>query len=63
MRSGRAWSVITGAVLAFAGISWALMGLGVTASRMTPGTLWAVIGSITAAAGLVLFAVALFKWR
>jgi hypothetical protein len=53
-----------GALIAITGIVWTLQGLGyVTGSFMTGATLWAVIGPITAVAGLVLIAFGLLRRR
>jgi hypothetical protein len=53
-----------GALIAIAGIVWTLQGLGyVTGSFMTGATLWAVIGPITAVAGLALIAVGVLRRR
>ena len=47
--------VVLGALIGIAGIIWTLQGLGyVTGSFMTGATVWAVIGPVTAAAGLAL---------
>ena len=54
--------VVFGALIGVAGIIWTLQGLGyVTGSFMTGTTLWAVIGPVTAAAGLVLIAFGLLR--
>jgi hypothetical protein len=56
--------VVAGALIAVAGVVWTLQGLGyVTGSFMTGATLWAIIGPITTAVGLVLIAVGLLKRR
>jgi hypothetical protein len=56
--------VVLGALIGIAGIIWTLQGLGyVTGSFMTGATLWAVIGPVTAAAGLALMAFGLFMRR
>jgi len=56
--------VAAGAFIAIAGIVWTLQGLGyVTGSFMTGATLWAVIGPVTAVAGLALIAFGLFRRR
>jgi hypothetical protein len=56
--------VAAGTLIAVAGIVWALQGLGyVTGSFMTGATLWAIIGPITAVAGLALVAVGLLRRR
>jgi hypothetical protein len=56
--------VAAGALIAIAGIVWTLQGLGyVTGSFMTGATLWAVIGPITAVAGLALIAVGVLRRR
>jgi hypothetical protein len=56
--------VVLGALLGIAGIIWTLQGLGyVTGSFMTGATLWAVIGPVTALAGLALIAFGLFRRR
>jgi len=56
--------VVLGALIAVAGIVWTLQGLGyVTGSFMTGATLWAVIGPVTALAGLALIAVGLLRRR
>jgi len=56
--------VAAGALIAVAGIIWTLQGLGyVTGSFMTGATLWAIIGPITAVAGLALIAVGMLRRR
>ena len=56
--------VVLGALLGITGIVWTLQGLGyVTGSFMTGATLWAVIGPVTALAGLALVAFGLFRRR
>jgi hypothetical protein len=56
--------VVAGALVATAGIVWTLQGLGyVTGSFMTGATVWAIIGPITAVAGLALIAVGLLRRR
>lgn len=51
MSTGR---IVLGVVLVLAGIVWTLQGLGfVGGSFMTGATIWAVIGPITAVAGLI----------
>jgi len=56
--------VVLGALIGVAGIVWTLQGLGyVTGSFMTGATLWAVIGPVTALAGLALIAVGLLRRR
>ncbi len=56
--------VAAGTLIAVAGIVWTLQGLGyVTGSFMTGATLWAIIGPITAVAGLALVAAGLFRRR
>ena len=56
--------VAAGALIAIAGIVWTLQGLGyVTGSFMTGATLWAIIGPITALAGLALIAVGMLRRR
>jgi hypothetical protein len=56
--------VVLGALLGITGIVWTLQGLGyVTGSFMTGATLWAVIGPVTALAGLALIAFGLFRRR
>jgi hypothetical protein len=60
----RALLVVLGALIGVAGIIWTLQGLGyVTGSFMTGATLWAVIGPVTALAGLALIAVGLLRRR
>ena len=56
--------VVLGALLGIVGVVWTLQGLGyVTGSFMTGATLWAVIGPVTALAGLALIAFGLFRRR
>jgi hypothetical protein len=56
--------VVLGALIGIAGIIWTLQGLGyVTGSFMTGATVWAVIGPVTAVAGLALIAFGLLKRR
>ena len=56
--------VALGALIVTTGIIWTMQGLGyVTGSFMTGATLWAVIGPVTAAAGLALIAFGLFRRR
>jgi hypothetical protein len=56
--------VVFGALIGIAGIVWTLQGLGyVTGSFMTGATLWAVIGPVTALAGLALIAFGLLRRR
>jgi hypothetical protein len=56
--------VVLGALIGIAGIIWTLQGLGyVTGSFMTGATVWAVIGPVTAAAGLALIAFGLLRRR
>jgi len=56
--------VAAGALIAVAGIVWTLQGLGyVTGSFMTGATVWAIIGPVTAVAGLALIAFGLFRRR
>jgi hypothetical protein len=56
--------VAVGALIVVAGIVWTLQGLGyVTGSFMTGATLWAVIGPVTALAGLALIAFGLLRRR
>jgi hypothetical protein len=56
--------VAVGALIVVAGIVWTLQGLGyVTGSFMTGATLWAVIGPVTALAGLALIAFGLLRPR
>lgn len=60
----RALLVVLGALIGVAGIVWTLQGLGyVTGSFMTGATLWAVIGPVTALAGLTLIAFGLLRRR
>jgi hypothetical protein len=55
---------VAGALIAVAGIVWTLQGLGyVTGSFMTGATQWAFIGLVTAAAGLLLMGLGLFRRR
>ena len=56
--------VVVGVLIGIAGIVWTLQGLGyVTGSFMTGATLWAVIGPVTAVAGLALIAFGLLRRR
>ena len=56
--------VVLGALTAIVGIVWTMQGLGyVTGSFMTGATLWAVIGPVTAVAGLALIAFGLLRRR
>ena len=56
--------VVLGALIGIAGIIWTLQGLGyVTGSFMTGATVWAVIGPVTAVAGLALVAFGLLRRR
>jgi hypothetical protein len=56
--------VAAGTLIAIAGIVWTLQGLGyVTGSFMTGATTWAVIGPVTAVAGLALIAFGLLRRR
>jgi hypothetical protein len=56
--------VVLGALIGVAGIVWTLQGLGyVTGSFMTGATLWAVIGPVTALAGLALISFGLLRRR
>jgi hypothetical protein len=56
--------VAAGALITLAGIVWTLQGLGyVTGSFMTGATLWAIIGPVTAVAGLALIAVGMLRRR
>lgn len=51
MATGR---IVLGVVLVLAGVVWTLQGLGfVGGSFMTGATIWAVIGPITAVAGII----------
>jgi hypothetical protein len=60
----RALLVVIGGLIAIAGIVWTMQGLGyVTGSFMTGATLWAVIGPVTAVAGLALIAFGLLRRR
>ena len=60
----RALLVVLGALIAITGMVWTMQGLGyVTGSFMTGATLWAVIGPVTAVAGLALIAVGLLRRR
>lgn len=60
--TARVLLVAAGAVIAVAGIVWTLQGLGyLTGSFMTGATLWAVVGPVTAVAGLALIAVGLLR--
>ena len=54
--------VALGALIVTTGIIWTMQGLGyVTGSFMTGATLWAVIGPVTAVAGLALIAFGLLR--
>jgi hypothetical protein len=56
--------VAAGVLIMITGIVWTLQGVGyVTGSFMTGATLWAVIGPVTAVAGLALIAFGLFRRR
>jgi hypothetical protein len=56
--------VAAGALIAIAGIVWTLQGLGyITGSFMTGSTVWAVIGPLTAVAGLALIVLGLLRRR
>ncbi len=56
--------VVVGGVLVVAGLVWTLQGVGdIGGSFMSGDTLWAVIGPITAAAGLVIAGVAMLRRR
>jgi len=56
--------VALGALIVTTGIIWTMQGLGyVTGSFMTGATLWAVIGPVTAVAGLALIAFGLLRRR
>jgi hypothetical protein len=56
--------VVLGGLIGIAGIIWTLQGLGyVTGSFMTGATVWAVIGPVTAVAGLALVAFGLLRRR
>jgi hypothetical protein len=56
--------VVLGGLIGIAGIIWTLQGLGyVTGSFMTGATAWAVIGPVTAVAGLALVAFGLLRRR
>jgi len=58
----RALLVVLGALIVIVGIVWTMQGLGyVTGSFMTGATLWAVIGPVTAVAGLALIAFGLLR--
>jgi len=60
----RALLVVLGALIVIVGIVWTVQGLGyVTGSFMTGATLWAVIGPVTAVAGLALIAFGLLRRR
>jgi len=60
----RALLVVLGALIVIGGIVWTVQGLGyVTGSFMTGATLWAVIGPVTAVAGLALIAFGLLRRR
>lgn len=59
MSSGR---IVLGVVLALAGVVWTLQGLGfVGGSFMTGATIWAVIGPLTAIAGVIVAGAGLRK--
>jgi hypothetical protein len=56
--------VAAGVLIVIAGIVWTLQGLGyVGGSFMTGATTWAIIGPVTALAGLALIMIGLFKRR
>ena len=56
--------VTAGILIAIAGMVWTLQGLGyVGGSFMTGATAWAIIGPVTAAAGLALIAAGLLVRR
>ena len=56
--------VAAGALIAIAGIVWTLQGLGyVGGSFMTGATVWAIIGPVTALAGLALITAGLLRRR
>ncbi len=56
--------VAAGVLIVIAGIVWTLQGLGyVGGSFMTGATTWAIIGPVTALAGLVLIMIGLFRRR
>ena len=60
----RALLVVLGALIVIVGIVWTVQGLGyVTGSFMTGAALWAVIGPVTAVAGLALIAFGLLRRR
>ncbi len=56
--------VAAGVLIVIAGIVWTLQGLGyVGGSFMTGATTWAIIGPVTALAGLALIMIGLFRRR
>jgi hypothetical protein len=56
--------VIVGAALVIAGIVWTLQGVGdIGGSFMTGSSTWAVIGPVTALAGLAIAAAGLVRGR
>jgi hypothetical protein len=56
--------VAAGVLIVIAGIIWTLQGLGyVGGSFMTGATTWAIIGPVTALAGLALIMIGLFRRR
>jgi hypothetical protein len=56
--------VLAGALIAVAGIVWTMQGLGyVGGSFMTGATVWAIVGPVTAVAGLALAALGLLRRR
>jgi hypothetical protein len=56
--------VAAGVLIVIAGIVWTLQGLGyVGGSFMTGATTWAIIGPVTALAGLALIVIGLFRRR
>jgi hypothetical protein len=56
--------VVVGGLIAVTGIIWTLQGLGyVTGSFMTGATAWAIIGPLTAVAGLAVVAFGLLRRR
>jgi len=60
----RALLVLVGGVLVAAGVVWTLQGVGdIGGSFMSGDKLWAVVGPITAAAGLVIAGTALLRKR